>query len=88
MIFTWFYIFNLDDFNATNLVSRTYTVTFDGIGQVDILVTVGNLVGLTYNGEFLPISLNSKNPFTFENYGVYLDDSNQVWLGLNGRQPT
>jgi hypothetical protein len=85
MIYTWYYIFNLDEFNSTGLVSKNYTVVLDQIGQREILVTKGNLTGILYEEEFLPISLNDKNPFEFELKAVYVDDSNQVWLGLNGR---
>lgn len=86
MIYTWFYVFSLDEFNSAGLVSRTYTVTLDGIGQKDVLVTKGNFVGLTYEDEFLCVELGDKNPFEFENFAVYVDESNQVWLGLNGRE--
>lgn len=85
MIYDWFFIFNSDDFDATGLTSKTYTVTLDGIGQVDILVTKANFTSILYAGEFLPIGLNDKNPFEFENFAVFKDETNQVWLGVNGR---
>lgn len=89
MIFTWFKIFNLTEFNATGLVSRTYTVILEGLGQKEILVTKGELVSMTYEGFFLPIQLNSKNPFVKESdaegevaHAVYVAGNNDVYLGI------
>lgn len=82
MTYTWFPIFNLEEFLALGLVSKTYTLTLEGIGQKDILVTHGELVGITYDGHFLTLSLNDKNPFEFEDHAVYVDEDDQVWLGI------
>lgn len=89
MTFTWFKIFNLTDFEATGLVSRTYTVILEGIGQKDILVTKGELVSMLYEGVFLPIELNDINPFIKEGesesesgYAVYKATNNDVYLGI------
>lgn len=82
MIYTWFYIFNSADFETTGLVSRTYTLILDGIGQKDILVTKGNYLGITYEDVFLPLNMNDKNPFEFEGFAIYSDADNNVWLGI------
>ena len=82
MIFDWYKIFNLTSFLASGLVSRTYTVDLVGIGQKEIMATQGNLTSILYEDVMLSINLNSKNPFIFENKGVYLDESNDVWLGI------
>lgn len=80
--YDWFYIFNSPDFMATGLVSRTYTVVLDGIGQKDILVTSGEALGMTYDGVFLPLQLNGKNPFAIDERAIYIDENNNVWLGI------
>lgn len=85
MIYDYFYIFNTDEFDSTGLVSKTYVVTLSGIGQKSVLVTKGNLTGITFDGVFLPLYLNSKNPFEFEGKAVYRDENKNVWVGLNGR---
>lgn len=77
----WYYIFTTTDFPA-DIISRTYTLILDGIGQREILVTRGNLWGITYDDVFLPVELNSKNAFEFEGHAVYIDDDDQVWLGI------
>lgn len=82
MTYVWYYIFNMtEDFPAT-LVSRTFTVILNGIGQKEILVTRGNLTGITYEGVFLPLNLNSKNPFEFEDLAVHIDEDDNVRLGI------
>jgi hypothetical protein len=61
MIYTWYYIFNKDEFDALNLVSKTYTLILKGIGQREVLVTKGNYLGITYDDVFLPVNLDGKN---------------------------
>jgi hypothetical protein len=84
MIRDWFNIFNLTEFEATGLVSRTYTWVFPGVGQQDVLVTKGNLVGITYDGVYLAVNLNDRNPYARDGYAVFIDDNtNDVWLGID-----
>lgn len=89
MTFTWFLIFNKAEFEALDLVSKTYTVILDGIGQKDILVTKGELVSMLYDGIFLPIELNDINPFIKLGddddelaHAVYIDSDDNVYLGI------
>lgn len=82
MIYKWFYIFTTTDFEALDLVSKTYTLNLDGIGFKDILVTKGNALGITYEGVFLSLEMNDKNPFEFDGHAIYVDDDDQVWLGI------
>lgn len=82
-MFMWYRIFNLTDFLATNLVSRTYELELEGVGIKDVLVTNGNMISLTYADKTLSLNLNDKNPFIFEGYAVYLMEATQdVYLGL------
>mgnify|MGYP006921309590 CR=1 FL=1 len=82
-IYKWFKIFNYDEFQALGLVSRTYTKELVDIGIKTFLVTQGNLVSITYEGVFLPIELNDKNPFEFEGFAVYRDpESSDVYFGF------
>ena len=82
MIYTWFKIFNEGDFEAANLVSRTYSVNLEDIGQKDILVTKGNLISMTYEGVMLSLDMNGANPFEFEGFAIYRDENDDVWLGI------
>lgn len=82
-MFNWFKIFNLTEFLATGLISKTYTQELVGIGVKDVLVTNGNMISLTYEDVMLSINLNGKNPFVFEGMAVFLDDLTQdVYLGF------
>lgn len=82
MEYTWFKIFNLTEFNALGLVSKTYTLNLDGIGDKEILVTKGNVVAINYEGVFLSLQLNDLNPFPFDGHAIYIDGSNDVYLGI------
>lgn len=81
MTFNWFKIFNKTEFLATGLVSRNYKLNMEGVGQKDCLVTLGNLVGLTYEGIFLTL-VEGENPFIFEGHALYIDANNDVSLGI------
>lgn len=82
MTYDRYLIFNLDDFNALDLVSKTYQVILEDIGQKDVLVTKGVGVSMLYDDVFLPINLNDKNPFEFEDHAVFIDENNDVYLGI------
>jgi len=80
-VYNWYEIFNLDEFEEEDLVSKTYQLTLSGIGLKEILVTKGNNTSIVYDDVFLSINMNDKNPFEFEDHAVYLDSENNVWLG-------
>lgn len=82
MIYDWFKIFNLTEFLALGLISKTYTLNLEGIGQKDILATSGKTTAITYEDVILSVNLNSKNPFEFGEYAVYLSESQDVYLGI------
>lgn len=82
MIYTWFKIFNKDEFEDLDLVSRTYSLNLSGVGTKDILVTKGIGVGMTYDGVFLSLELEDQNPFEFEDKAIYIDENNDVYLGV------
>lgn len=82
MIYSWYKIFNKIEFEALGLVSRTYTLNLEGIGQREILVTKGNFISALYDGVHLVLGLNDKNPFEFEGHAIFLDESNDVWIGV------
>lgn len=82
MIFRWFKIFNTEEFDDTGLVSRTYTLNLEGVGQKDILVTKGEGYGITYEGVFLSLQMNGDNPFIFDGHAIYVDGADDVYLGI------
>lgn len=86
MTFTWYNIFNYQEFLDTGLVSRTVTTVLENIGEKDILITKGNEVSIVYEDVLLPINFRGDNPFILEgtdaHYAVYLDSLGFVWLGI------
>ena len=81
MNYTWYFIFERSEFEADGLVSRTYVLNLDGIGQKNVLVTQGELLGITYEGVFVALGLNEKNPFEMDGFAIFEDDRG-VWLGI------
>lgn len=83
MIFNWYKIFNLTEFEALGLVSRTYKLTLNGIGEKEILVTKGNSVNVLYGDAFMPVNFYDYNPFIRGGYAVYKDaETDDVYLGI------
>ena len=82
MSFDWYKLTNLDDFEALGLVSQKLTLDLEGLGHKDILVTKANAVSILFDGIFLTIGFNEKNPFEFEGHAVYLDENRDIWLGI------
>lgn len=82
MIFDWYKIINKADFLAAELVSKEIEVFLEGVGLRTIVVTKGNLISLVYNGKFLSLGVTEDNPFIFDGHAVYLDENNDIWLGI------
>lgn len=82
MIYLWFKLFNRTEFIATGLVSRTYSLNLEGLGQKDILVTQGDTLGMTYEGVFLSLR-DGATRFDFDGHSMYVDvATNDVYLGI------
>lgn len=83
MIFDWFKIINLDDFQDTGLPSQQVTAVFGSkLGLQTAIVTQGNTVSVLFDGIYLSLNLNSKNPFVFENHAIFLDANGDIWCGV------
>jgi len=82
MIFDWYKIINKTEFEAADLVSKEVEVFLEGVGIRTILVTKANLISLLYDGVFLSLGLTEDNPFIFDGHAVYLDDNDDIWLGI------
>jgi hypothetical protein len=83
MIFNWYRVINLAEFEATGLVSQEIEVVLAGIGLRTILVTKGRLVSIHYEGVTLSIGLTDANPFIFDGHAVYLHPTTgDIHLGI------
>lgn len=82
MIYDWYKIINKTEFIAAGLPSRELTLILEGKGQVTVLVTQGRLFSLIYDGVMLSTDVTAENPFSFGGYAAYLDDNQDLWLGI------
>lgn len=82
MDFNWFELFDKDAFLATGLVSRLLTVTLEGIGEKEILISKGIGLAITCDGVFLPLGLKGENPYAFDGYAILEDEDGMIWLGV------
>lgn len=86
MSYTAYFIFNKNEFEALDLISKTYPINLPVLGQKDVLVTNGNLLAITFEGVFLAVNINDKNPFFKDGYAVFLDEENDVYLGIEDEE--
>ncbi len=78
----WYNVCNKTTFEETELVSQKLTLTLGDLGEKEILITQGNEFGVTIDGYFLCASLNDKNPFQNQDFLLYVDEDDEVWLGF------
>lgn len=82
MTFDWYKIVNRAEFLAEGLVSRELEVVLEGVGTKTVMIVVGNLFSLIYEGVMLSIGVTEENPFAFDGHAIYLDENDDVWLGI------
>jgi hypothetical protein len=80
--YDWYKIFSLTDFLNEEITSREMIVLLESIGRTTVLISRGNLVSITYNGVFLPVNFLENNPYIDSGLASYVDDDNNVWLGI------
>lgn len=81
-LYDWYKILNKAEFEADSIPSREVTVVLEGVGQKTVMVTNGILVSLVYEGVMLSPGLNDENPFAYGGYAAFLDENNDLWLGI------
>ncbi len=79
---SWYLIFNLVEFQATELVSQKISLFLTGLGLTEFLVTQGNSTNVLVDGMFLPVQFNDQNPYVKDGYGVFVDVDDNVWIGI------
>lgn len=82
-MWTWFKIFSLTEFLAEEIVSRSMTVSLEGVGEKEILITQGNCIGITCDETYLSPDING-NAYTRDGLGIFKDSENYIWLGIQG----
>lgn len=82
MNYDWYKICNKDEFDALNVVSKSYEFFLDPIGLKTIVVTKGNYYSFIYEGIFLSYNINGRNPFEFGGCAIIKDVNNDFYLGV------
>lgn len=80
--YSWFKIFDYDDFDSTELPSRTYSVYLTGLGLKNILVTKGNYIGMVVDDNFLCLEVNARSPFYFNSKAIFKNSLGEVYYGV------
>lgn len=79
--FDWFFLANQADFLATGLTSFEGEVVMNGVIE-KVLFTRGDYTSIFFKDTFLSIGMNNRNPFRIGEYAVFLDASDDIWLGV------
>ena len=83
MEYLWFKIFNQNEFRDSGLTSLEITLELEGIGEKDILITRGEVIGFLYEGVFLVPNFLERIPFVFDGFAAYRDEeTSDVYLGF------
>ena len=82
-IYNWYKIFNIDEFLATNLGSKIYNVSLQGVGDAVFTVFLGNVVSVMYLDEFMPLDMYTPPLYEKDQYALYRDDENgDIYFGF------
>lgn len=81
-MFTWYCLFNNDEFLATGYISFMSSFLINGFQEKTFLICRGVTTSVLYEDHYLVVGLNGRNPFRFNDHAIFLDDNNDVWLGI------
>ncbi len=79
---TWFNVYNKTTFEAEDIPSKNLTLDLGDFGQQEVMITKGNHIGIFVAGVFLMLGLEDLNPFYFEGLLAYLDEDDEIFLGI------
>lgn len=82
MNYAWFNLYNKLVFEAEGIPSKSLTYDFTDYEVKTVLITKGNTIGILIDDVFLSIGLNDKNPFEFDGYACYIDENNDIFVGI------
>ncbi len=78
----WFDVYNEATFLDEDLVSKSVTVDMGTRGDQTVVIFRGNFTSLLFDGVFLCADMNDRNPFHFADHLIYIDDDDEIWLGI------
>lgn len=79
---TWYQLFDKSDVAELPYISRVFDL--ENYGTVEVRLCKGDLYALAFDGYYLPVSLNDRNPFISRDgkYGAVMDRQGFIWLGV------
>ena len=80
--YNFYEIFKESEFSALGVISKTYTLELEGIGLKDVLVTKGNLLGITYEGVYVPLGVGTATNFYQRDGFAILREGDAISLGV------
>ena len=80
-LFDWYKIISIEDFEKNGTPSMDISADTQERGRLDISVYKGVFYALVYDGVYLPVGLNGRNPFIKNGYAAYSDGS-YLWIGF------
>lgn len=84
MIFDWYLVYNLTDFDALNIHSKSIPLNTEDRGLINLIITKGQYYGVNFVDDdiFLAVGINNQNPFNLGSRSVAIDTHNNLWIGL------
>lgn len=82
-LYNWFLITSATDFLATGLVQKVVPMYLSGIGQVEFILSKGNLLNVQYADTFISVGEGApKNPHERNGYAAYIDAAGLLYWGF------
>jgi hypothetical protein len=83
MIFTWYKIYDLNDFDVLDVprVDLELNLESKGIKTFSIFKGVSGLYSVLTDDVFLTAKLNNREVFSKDGIGVYVDDEKILYVG-------
>lgn len=84
MIFDWYLVYNLTDFDALSIPSKFIALNTEDRGLINLTITKGQYYGVNFLDDdiFLAVGINNQNPFNLGSRSVAIDEDNNLWIGL------
>lgn len=82
-LYNWFLITSASEFLASGLVQKRVPMYLSGVGQVEFILSRGNLLNVQYLDTFISVGDGApKNPHARNGYAAYIDDAGNLYWGF------
>jgi hypothetical protein len=80
-VFDWYKVILTADFENNNTPSMDVIFDTQERGRINVSIYKSGFYALVYDGVYLPVGLNDRNPFIKNGYAAYKDAS-ALWIGF------